>query len=1017
MANRTDLEEMGRELQCPICLSLLNSPASLPCSHVFCNFCIVKSMKSSSDCPVCKIPFFPREVRPSPRSLNLVNIYKRMERSSGMNLFLTQNPHHSKFSDEETQCQTDADCVREDATRSHRNPAQKRKTLKNSVSGKENVPDTAKPSLPAKKRVQVPQDPLSETPFKNLSSGDSLYGTRKEGKEKDTDTANENPLQSERDVPVLSPFFWLREEEGVENLSQQTFGDKLIDESPTPSPPSFSDLKDSDDENPTKLTSDEVQNKTSFDLFDSELFEWTQRPCSPELFSSPVKLQVRRELEPRVIIHKFRILYLDYALMFFSIVLQPLSAGVISENQEDLLDASKELERNKSSDYAENTKLQNSENETRLSDVLQPSVTSPFRSSGDINGAKKYKKRSRKMREKAAQEQVVEQQDSIEGINVDSNRSLEITEDQSREKQQASNLGKTNLKCKRVCFDTRTDSNISVVFRNGEVNMAKDSYISHSQKETNKLACQMIPGKCQSKRSGKQKLNYVQDQAEELSCMQNQTDDELAGSASSMLSQQTDKNGKMSNKRQIKGKVFRKSISCGSELRSTKKLKLSSDFISQTKVGEQIQPNESTQRCPGVKVLDDTSKEKCSTWMHVPVLPNCESQAEKYQCVFCHSSEESEVSGPMMHYYGTKPVDANYEGGSKVIHSHRNCTEWAPNVYFDDNAINLEAEISRSRRIKCGFCGLKGAALGCYEKSCRRSFHVPCAKWTTHCRWDMENFVMLCPLHTSCILPCESSGSKGKSNKCRTRDSKSLAFKHGPTNQKGTALGSYKKIVLCCSALSIQERDIVSEFQRVTKVTVLKKWDSSVTHVIASTDENKACKRTLKVLMGILEGKWILNIEWIKACMKEMKPVDEESYEINLDIHGIHDGPHLGRLRVLNKQPKLFDGFKFYFVGDFMPSYKGYLQDLVTAAGGVILNRKPVSGDANSTSPGMHPPQTLIIYNLELPDKCSPSKRDTISTQRRHDAEVLASSTGSKIASNTWILNSIAACKLQILAE
>lgn len=35
--------------------------------------------------------------------------------------------------------------------------------------------------------------------------------------------------------------------------------------------------------------------------------------------------------------------------------------------------------------------------------------------------------------------------------------------------------------------------------------------------------------------------------------------------------------------------------------------------------------------------------------------------------------------------------------------------------------------------------------------------------------------------------------------------------------------------------------------------------------------------------------------------MKEMEPVDEESYEINLDIHGIRDGPRLGRLRVLNK--------------------------------------------------------------------------------------------------------------------
>jgi len=35
--------------------------------------------------------------------------------------------------------------------------------------------------------------------------------------------------------------------------------------------------------------------------------------------------------------------------------------------------------------------------------------------------------------------------------------------------------------------------------------------------------------------------------------------------------------------------------------------------------------------------------------------------------------------------------------------------------------------------------------------------------------------------------------------------------------------------------------------------------------------------------------------------MKEMNPVDEERYEINVDIHGIRDGPRLGRLRVLNK--------------------------------------------------------------------------------------------------------------------
>ena len=39
----------------------------------------------------------------------------------------------------------------------------------------------------------------------------------------------------------------------------------------------------------------------------------------------------------------------------------------------------------------------------------------------------------------------------------------------------------------------------------------------------------------------------------------------------------------------------------------------------------------------------------------------------------------------------------------------------------------------------------------------------------------------------------------------------------------------------------------------------------------------------------------------IKACMKVMQIVDEEPYEITVDIHGIRDGPRLGRLRLLNQ--------------------------------------------------------------------------------------------------------------------
>ncbi|CAL0301265.1 unnamed protein product [Lupinus luteus] len=894
-------------------------------------------MKIASDCPVCKVPYTRREVRPAPHMDNMVSIYKSMENASGISMFVTQNVPVTKLSDEETQHEGDDDCEMNDVRETHKNHAQKinssrKKESKKKITTSTKGVDIAKPSFPAKKRIQVSQDPLSETPLKNYKFGDSLSEIDKLGTEEGLILANEN------DNHAISPFFWLRDEEDGEKISQHSNGDQFID-CATPTPPSFSDMKDSDDESPSKKApSNEVQKKASVNLPDSEIFEWTQRPLSPELFSSPVKMQVQ-------------------------------DTGEIDKNQED-----------------------------------------------GQNGIKKSTKRGRKAREKARQSNTGEQRDPIYGMNVDTYISLEDNQEKTLDhKHNSSNLGKTNRRAKEVSFRTSrnqipqtacTASNM-LVLSNGEVDMTNNS----SHKEFEKPTPQEVAGRSNRERSERQKLHYVQDLAEELPPVENKTND-FAVSLSSVLTPAVEDIGKASS--QSIRKYSRKSMSCNRELGSTKKLKLSSDGIIKTKNGGEIQPNASLQQIPVVKTLNDTSKETQCPLMNQPVLQKCESHLKKYQCVFCLSSEESEVSGPMVHYYDGKPVTTDYEGGYKVAHSHKNCTEWAPNVYFvDDNAINLEAEISRSKRIKCCLCGLKGAALGCYEKSCRKSFHVPCAKLTSQCRWDMENFVMLCPLHASSKLPCESSGSQERSNKTTVRESKSPAGKHCNTVESWTARGTSNKIVLCCSALSVQERGVVSEFEKVSKVTVSKKWDSSVTHVIASTDENGACRRTLKVLLGILEGKWILNIDWIRACMKEMGPVDEGRYEINADIHGIKDGPRLGRLRVLNKQPKLFNGYTFYFMGHFELSYKGYLQDLVISAGGTILHRKPVSADQEAMFPDMQPYQTLIIYSLELPDKCIPSKKDKILSQRLRDSEALASSTASKVASNTWILNSIAACKLQ----
>lgn len=53
----------------------------------------------------------------------------------------------------------------------------------------------------------------------------------------------------------------------------------------------------------------------------------------------------------------------------------------------------------------------------------------------------------------------------------------------------------------------------------------------------------------------------------------------------------------------------------------------------------------------------------------------------------------------------------------------------------------------------------------------------------------------------------------------------------------------------------------LADFARRNGALVSKYWTENVTHVIAATDSNGACTRTLKVLMAILHGKWIVTME------------------------------------------------------------------------------------------------------------------------------------------------------------
>ncbi|MFS8006715.1 putative ubiquitinyl hydrolase 1 [Helianthus anomalus] len=236
-------------------------------------------------------------------------------------------------------------------------------------------------------------------------------------------------------------------------------------------------------------------------------------------------------------------------------------------------------------------------------------------------------------------------------------------------------------------------------------------------------------------------------------------------------------------------------------------------------------------------------------------------------------------------------------------------TSRAPQIYFRKGTVKyLESEVTRASKLKCTSYGKKGAVLGCYVKSCQRTNHVPRAYDIPDCRWDSL--------------------------------SKYLCTRAG-----------FGNLVLCGSALSAEQKFMMVDFARTNEALVSKYWKDNVTHVIAATDANDACTRTLK--MGL------------KACVDVGRVVNEEPYEVRLDTHGCSGGPTAGRLRALSNAPKLFNNMKFYFVGDFVQAFKSDLLNLVKTAGGTLSETKDQL--LSSDHGGMELDQaTYAVYNADL---------------------------------------------------
>ena len=57
------VRQLGKQLQCAVCLSLYRRPTSTPCGHTFCRECVMKSLQTKPACPLCQSICKPRELR------------------------------------------------------------------------------------------------------------------------------------------------------------------------------------------------------------------------------------------------------------------------------------------------------------------------------------------------------------------------------------------------------------------------------------------------------------------------------------------------------------------------------------------------------------------------------------------------------------------------------------------------------------------------------------------------------------------------------------------------------------------------------------------------------------------------------------------------------------------------------------------------------------------------------------------------------------------------------------------
>ncbi|GKE38815.1 hypothetical protein Tco_1462220 [Tanacetum coccineum] len=167
------------------------------------------------------------------------------------------------------------------------------------------------------------------------------------------------------------------------------------------------------------------------------------------------------------------------------------------------------------------------------------------------------------------------------------------------------------------------------------------------------------------------------------------------------------------------------------------------------------------------------------------------------------------------------------------------------------------------------------------------------------------------------------------------------------------------------------------------------------------------------------------NITSTSLC-KAGKLVNEEPISNNLISHGAFGGPKAGRLRVLNndlqhnregffKQPRVLsdksiENLNFQGRSSEL-AHNCWRHTIADTKMELILS----SNDANAEAKPNVNQVTMVVYNADYSNTYGFEDEASMKYQRSAAAEDVAQEFGSEIAGHTWILESIAACRVNLV--